>query len=147
MASQGYNKYGTDWPLRGKGDEDCREHLPPPPPPQSPLQRLIRKMTVPTFLLAVGLLALQAVGSSDQTRAQKPVATKPNIIFILTDDQDKLMDSTKYQPLLQKYIGDQGTAFNKHYCTVSLCCPSRVSLLTGKAAHNTNVTDVQGVSF
>ena len=47
-----------------------------------------------------------------------------------------------YMPLVKKHLGDQGTFYQRHYCTISVCCPSRVSLLTGKAAHNTNVTDV-----
>ncbi|KAH7034746.1 arylsulfatase precursor [Microdochium trichocladiopsis] len=68
----------------------------------------------------------------------------PNFLFILTDDQDLLLDSLTYQPLLQKHITDKGTRFDKHYCTIALCCPSRVSMLTGRAAHNTNVTDVSG---
>ena len=67
---------------------------------------------------------------------------KPNFIFILTDDQDLHLDSLSYMPQLKKHITDQGTAFEKHYCTIAICCPSRVSLLTGRAAHNTNVTDV-----
>jgi hypothetical protein len=67
---------------------------------------------------------------------------KPNIIFILTDDQDQRMDSLSYMPHVRKHLIDQGTSFPNHYCTVALCCPSRVSLWTGKAAHNTNVTDV-----
>jgi arylsulfatase A-like enzyme len=66
----------------------------------------------------------------------------PNIIFILTDDQDLHMDSLSYMPHLKTHISERGTTFTKHYCTVALCCPSRVSLWTGKAAHNTNVTDV-----
>jgi N-acetylglucosamine-6-sulfatase len=68
--------------------------------------------------------------------------TRPNIVFILTDDQDKHLDSLKYMPLLQRYITDKGTVFNRHYCTTAVCCPSRVSLWTGRNAHNTNVTDV-----
>lgn len=67
---------------------------------------------------------------------------QPNIVFILTDDQDLHLDSLSYMPQLKKHITDQGTSFSRHYCTVALCCPSRVSLWTGKAAHNTNVTDV-----
>ena len=39
-------------------------------------------------------------------------------------------------------IADEGVTFEKHYCTVAWCCPSRVSFLTGKTAHNTNVTAV-----
>ncbi|EME40308.1 hypothetical protein DOTSEDRAFT_66113 [Dothistroma septosporum NZE10] len=64
------------------------------------------------------------------------------MVFILTDDQDLHMDSLSYMPFLKKHLVDEGTSFSRHYCTVALCCPSRVSLWTGKAAHNTNVTDV-----
>ncbi|MCJ1307627.1 hypothetical protein MMC25_001274 [Agyrium rufum] len=71
----------------------------------------------------------------------KPPKT-PNVVFIVTDDQDLHLDSLSYMPLLKKYLADQGTTYQKHYSTVSLCCPSRVSLWTGRAAHNTNVTDV-----
>ncbi len=60
---------------------------------------------------------------------------RPNFIFILTDDQDLLMDSVQYQPAVQRHFAREGTFFSKHYCTISICCPSRVSLLTGKAAH------------
>ncbi|KAF4989809.1 hypothetical protein FDECE_14590 [Fusarium decemcellulare] len=69
-------------------------------------------------------------------------AEKPNVIFILTDDQDLLLDSLTYLPFVKKHIVDRGTYFRRHYCTNALCCPSRVSLWTGKAAHNHNVTDV-----
>ncbi|EPS33769.1 hypothetical protein PDE_08731 [Penicillium oxalicum 114-2] len=60
----------------------------------------------------------------------------------MTDDQDLHLDSLDYMPKLQKLIGDEGTFFRRHYCTIAVCCPSRVSLMTGKLAHNTNVTDV-----
>ncbi|CAK4032708.1 Arylsulfatase [Lecanosticta acicola] len=68
---------------------------------------------------------------------------RPNIVFILTDDQDHNMQSLDYMPLLKKHLVDRGTSFEKHYCTVSICCPSRVNLWTGRAAHNTNVTDLK----
>lgn len=67
---------------------------------------------------------------------------QPNIIFILTDDQDLHMSSLDYMPHLQSHLVEEGTTFSNHYCTVALCCPSRVSLWTGKHAHNTNVTDI-----
>ncbi|KAH8883260.1 Arylsulphatase [Thozetella sp. PMI_491] len=71
-----------------------------------------------------------------------PSASLPNIVFILTDDQDVHMNSLEYMPYLKAHITDRGTLFRRHYCTVALCCPSRVNLWTGKAAHNTNVTDL-----
>lgn len=95
-------------------------------------------------LSCLGAVTATAVASSNNGAARNGSSSsrKPNFVFIITDDQDLLLDSLDYQPLLKKHITDQGTAFSKHYCTISICCPSRVSLLTGRAAHNTNVTDV-----
>ena len=82
------------------------------------------------FSIAAAWTNQVPLGSGDQG--------KPNIVFILTDDQDVRMNSLDYMPNLQKYLVQEGTTFTRHYAT----CPSRVSLWTGKAAHNTNVTDV-----
>ena len=87
-------------------------------------------------LLLAAASTTAVVGSTVQN------VNKPNFIFIMTDDQDLHLDSIEYQKSVQKHFKQEGTWFKKHFCTVSLCCPSRVSLLTGKAAHNTNVTDV-----
>ncbi|KAK5630809.1 hypothetical protein RRF57_006524 [Xylaria bambusicola] len=67
---------------------------------------------------------------------------RPNVVFVLTDDQDLHLDSLQYMPFVRKHLIEKGTSFNKHYCTTALCCPSRVTLWTGKVPHNTNVTDV-----
>jgi arylsulfatase A-like enzyme len=67
---------------------------------------------------------------------------RPNVVFILTDDQDAQMNSLDYMPIVQEQLVKKGTNYRKHYCTVALCCPSRVNLWTGQTAHNTNVTDV-----
>ncbi|KAL8819711.1 MAG: hypothetical protein Q9191_007670, partial [Dirinaria sp. TL-2023a] len=72
--------------------------------------------------------------------AEQP--SQPNVIFFLTYDQDLHLDSIAYQPFVQDHLINEGLSFKHHYCTVALCCPSRVNLWTGKAAHNTNVTDV-----
>lgn len=68
---------------------------------------------------------------------------QPNIIFILTDDQDLRLDSLSYMPLLRQHLQDQGTFYENHFVPTALCCPARVTLLTGRYAHNTNVTNVQ----
>lgn len=86
-------------------------------------------------------LAAAAAASSDGCPA-KGNGKKPNFVIIMTDDQDKLLKSVDYQPAVQKHFVEQGTAFEKHFCTQSQCCPSRVSYLTGRHGHNTNVTDV-----
>lgn len=87
------------------------------------------------------LLTVAVVAAAAQ---QKPLSLqkRPNIVFILTDDQDIELGSLEYMPLVQKYLINEGTFFKRHYCTTAICCPSRVTLWTGKNAHNTNVTDV-----
>ncbi|KAK3496465.1 arylsulfatase [Neurospora crassa] len=45
-------------------------------------------------------------------------------------------------PCSKKHLADEGTTYKRHYCTTAICCPARVSLWTGKQAHNTSVTDV-----
>lgn len=87
---------------------------------------------------------------TDDQLGQRPVTgssssgsrDRPNIVFILTDDQDLHMQSLDYMPFVKKHLTDRGTFFKRHFCTIAICCPSRVSLWTGRAAHNTNVTDV-----
>ena len=85
------------------------------------------------------------VGVEDATTPSSSSISKPqpNIVFIITDDQDLHMQSLDYMPLVKKHLLDEGTFYSRHFCTIALCCPSRVSLWTGKAAHNTNVTDVK----
>lgn len=95
------------------------------------------KLAVPLWSILSHLIWFSVVN----TKCNLP-ETKPNFIFIITDDQDLHLQSLVYQPLVRKHFAEQGTTYRKHYCTVSQCCPSRVSLLTGRAAHNTNVTDV-----
>lgn len=87
------------------------------------------------------------VGRDGQLPISGPLAKpasveQPNIVFILTDDQDLHMGSLDYMPLVQKQIASKGTSFKRHFCTTAICCPARVSLLTGQLAHNTNVTDI-----
>lgn len=96
------------------------------------------------LLWMLGILCALAGLIWCDNEAQQPLKAKkqPNIVFILSDDQDLHMDSLSYMPHLKQHLTDQGTYFRRHYCTVALCCPSRVSLWTGKAAHNHNVTDV-----
>jgi N-acetylglucosamine-6-sulfatase len=69
-------------------------------------------------------------------------AQQPNILFIMTDDQDLHMNSVEHMPSLRSLIVDKGTTYSQHYCQVALCCPSRATLWTGRAAHNHNVTNV-----
>jgi arylsulfatase A-like enzyme len=66
-------------------------------------------------------------------------ATRPNIVFIMTDDHayqaisaygSKLINT----PNIDK-IAQQGIIFNKAFVTNSICAPSRAVILTGKFSH------------
>jgi arylsulfatase A-like enzyme len=64
-------------------------------------------------------------------------AKAPNIVFILTDDQD--VATAAQMTRVKSLITDQGTSFHHHYVSLSLCCPSRASTLRGQFAHNTGI--------
>ena len=99
-----------------------------------------------TTTIATAVLAFCATTSAvaNEPKVLGPPVEKrpPNFIFILTDDQDLYLDSIDYTPLILKQIKQKGTFFKNHFVTTAVCCPSRVSLWTGRQAHNTNVTDV-----
>ncbi len=57
----------------------------------------------------------------------------------MTDDQDSLLGSLDYMPLLKENIIDKGLTANRAYVTTSLCCPSRSTLLTGTYCSNHKV--------
>jgi arylsulfatase A-like enzyme len=96
--------------------------------------------------MKLSLSLVWALATTIKAFRQHPIAhdgdARPNIVVILTDDQDLHMDSVDYMPLLKKHIIDHGTFYKHHYCSTAICCPSRVTLWTGRNAHNTNVTDV-----
>ncbi|KII86595.1 hypothetical protein PLICRDRAFT_142944 [Plicaturopsis crispa FD-325 SS-3] len=68
---------------------------------------------------------------------------KPNIILIITDDQDVSTVNPSIMPRLHEHMIGRGTSFKHFFTPVSVCCPSRVSLLRAQHAHNHNITYVQ----
>ena len=99
-------------------------------------------MKVTAVVLGTLWVVGAAVASYEPQAFLGPKRPRPNFIFILTDDQDLRLDSTSYMPLTRSHLQHKGTEFVNHFVTTALCCPSRVSLWTGKLAHNTNVSDV-----
>ncbi|HWN73533.1 MAG TPA: sulfatase [Solirubrobacterales bacterium] len=81
-------------------------------------------------------------------RGEKPVSERPSFVVIQTDDEtlDQLYDvfnaggvEIPTMPNTLAMIAGRGVTFNRYYVSYPLCCPSRVSLLTGRYAHNHNV--------
>jgi N-acetylglucosamine-6-sulfatase len=70
-----------------------------------------------------------------------PAAAAPNVVLIETDDQT--LESMRVMERTRALLGDQGTTFENAFVSLSLCCPSRTSLLTGRYAHNHGVLDIK----
>jgi arylsulfatase A-like enzyme len=75
-----------------------------------------------------------------------PQPLRPNIVFILTDDQrwdttDPTHSpfGTPVMPNLDTGLGGAGIEFHNAFMTTPVCGPSRASLLTGQYAHTTGV--------
>ncbi len=77
-----------------------------------------------------------------------PATERPNFVVIQTDDQtiDSLYATigagSAPIPIMPNTLGliaEKGVTLNRYYVSYPLCCPSRVSLLTGRYAHNHNV--------
>jgi iduronate 2-sulfatase len=93
--------------------------------------------------LFVGLLSLFNVGI-DQCRAIDD--SKPNILFIAVDDLRPELHCYGVEHMVTpnlNRLAAQGTIFRRAYCQVSVCNPSRASLLTGTRPDTNQVLDNQ----
>ncbi len=99
-------------------------------------------------VIAAGLLALLCLLATTGFRSSAAAATpeRPSFVVIQTDDQtlDQLyaafgQPKLRVMPNTLDMIAKRGETFNRYYVSYPLCCPSRVSLLTGRYAHNNGV--------
>jgi N-acetylglucosamine-6-sulfatase len=82
------------------------------------------------MVAAVAIVALTNVGSAQ---------ARPNIVFIVTDDQR--WDTVSAMPQVTESLVGHGVTFSNGFVVNSLCCPSRASILTGRYSHSTRVYD------
>jgi len=89
------------------------------------------------LLICLGLSSCASANSSDKDK------TKPNLLFIQTDQQAyftmKAYGNNVIQtPALDK-LANKSYVFKKAYCTQAVCSPSRSALLSGLYPHSTGV--------
>ena len=97
---------------------------------------LMKSLTIISFLF---LFACAPKPEKEETK------TRPNILFIMTDDHAKkamsIYDNSLIKtPNLDK-IGEEGIVFTHSYVTNSICGPSRAVFLTGKYNHINGFVD------
>src|SRR3954454_15334973 len=96
-----------------------------------------------TLLVIVSALGLIACSGSlvPISHAEIPAGTSrrrhPNILMVLTDDLN--LDEVSQMPHVRELIGAHGVTFTHAFVSVSLCCPSRTTILRGQYSHNTGV--------
>ncbi|MGQ1788233.1 sulfatase family protein [Saccharicrinis sp. GN24d3] len=85
------------------------------------------------MIIGIGMYCLQLYGNS--TVSPKNKEKRPNVLFILTDDQGSIDVNCYgakdlYTPNMDG-LAQQGIRFNRFYVAAPICSPSRASLLTG----------------
>jgi N-acetylglucosamine-6-sulfatase len=101
-------------------------------------------------LLCVVLAVAAPPGVAGEIPPPRTAGQAPSFVVIQTDDQtlDSLYATfetfpgageTRAMPNTLDLIAGKGMTFNRYYVPYPLCCPSRVSLLTGRYAHSHNV--------
>ncbi|HEY9827824.1 MAG TPA: sulfatase [Stenomitos sp.] len=91
--------------------------------------------SIPLLIIVPYTSSKNLVSKRDAARVQK--SSQPNILFILADDLDK--EAIAYMPNLQALLVKQGLSFQNAFVSVSLCCPSRSTILCGNYSHNTGI--------
>lgn len=92
--------------------------------------------------------AAPSLAPAKSSKAGTSAKQRPSFVVIQTDDQtlDQLYATFTVpggvplvaMPNTLDLIAAKGVTFNRYYVSYPLCCPSRVSLLTGRYAHNHN---------
>jgi N-acetylglucosamine-6-sulfatase len=102
----------------------------------SGVKKTVLRMAAMTAALLASTVALVVLNTQVKPSVAQ-VQERPNILFIMTDDQP---DNTMLaMPNVRDRVRDMGRRFTNAYVSESLCCPSRATTFTGQYPHNTRV--------
>jgi N-acetylglucosamine-6-sulfatase len=93
-----------------------------------------------TLSLLLGLVLVSWLGVDaglGQTAGREQAPGRPNIVFVLTDDQ--MPGTENRMPALQRELVRSGVKFSNTVSTFPLCCPGRATIQRGQYPHNTKI--------
>lgn len=103
------------------------------------------KPSAPSRLLAFLLLAAVAVLSPGVVLAQAAPSSRPNILFIMSDDQAPWALGVSGHPHAKTpnmdRIAKEGAYLKNAFCVTPVCSPSRASLMTSRYGSELGITD------
>lgn len=89
--------------------------------------------------ITILLLGVLLCSCSKEIKEEEPTLTRPNILFIMTDDHSYQTLSAYDDRFIQTphldRIAKEGVIFPNSFVTNSICAPSRAVMLTGKHNH------------
>jgi N-acetylglucosamine-6-sulfatase len=96
------------------------------------------RKTLRVTLLVGLLLSINLALPEDNVKASfAQTQRRPNIVFVLTDDQSPGTESA--MPALNNNVTSEGVQFTNMISTSPLCCPSRATILRGQYPQNTRI--------
>lgn len=114
---------------------------------------MLRRSFLLTALIA--LPATLVASSPEPERAAGAAPARPNIVVVMTDDQDaRTLDPVPglpefdtgcrapkgtVMPCVHQLLRERGVTFARHTAAFPLCCPSRATYITGQYPHNHTV--------
>ncbi len=113
--------------------------------------RKMRTIYKTVFLVAI-ISFIGCKNSTESDSSKKIKNTRPNIVFIMSDDHAfQAISAYGYglnnTPNIDR-IANEGAIFNKGFVTNSICAPSRAVMLTGKHSHiNGKVDNIQAFDW
>ena len=106
----------------------------------------IGRILIAFFVLVASSFVMSAnTANAETAKANATQPRRPNIIFVLTDDQrfDALGcmgNSIVRTPNIDR-LADDGTLFTNMFCTTSICATSRATFITGQYARRHKIVE------
>ena len=107
-------------------------------------RRPTRVLAPAALLIAVAVLTVLVVTGRGLIGGSElePRAGGPNFVVIMADDQ--AMRDMDVMTSTRRLLAAEGVTFENSFVSFPLCCPSRVTFLTGQHPHNHGVVSNQG---